>query len=531
MPARPAELALESNAMSDLGFWRLAAADPARTVLVAPDDREVSAGELLGRVNQVSRGLRELGLERGDSVAVVLPNGLPMIETYLAAMQIGLYFTPINNHLVGPEIAYILRDSGAQVFVTDERFAEAATAAATEIGFPSDRRFMAGRAAPGFRPYAELHEGRSTDAPDDRSSGQPMHYTSGTTGRPKGVKRSLADLDPDDMGGLFAMFLTLFGIEEHNGNVHLTCSPLYHTAVLMWTGCSLHLGHRVVLMDKWTPEGMLDRIDRYGVTTTHMVPTQFHRLLALPEGERSAYDVSSLRHVVHGAAPCPPEIKRRMIDWWGDCVTEYYAATEGGGTIAPAAVWLERPGTVGQPWPGAEVRILDEEGNDVPTGEVGTVYMALAQVSFEYKGDAAKTNENRKDGFFTVGDVGVLDADGYLYLRDRKSDMIISGGVNIYPAEIEGVLLTNPKVGDAAVFGVPHPDWGEEIKAVIEPAAGVRADDALADELLDFCAGKLAKFKTPKSVDFIVEMPRDPSGKLFKRRLRDPFWEGRERAI
>lgn len=518
--------------MSEIGFWRLAAADSDRVVLVTPDDRQVGAGELLGRVNQISHGLRALGLQGGDSVAVVLPNGLPMVETYLAAMQIGLYFTPINHHLVGPEIAYILADSEAKAFVTHERFAEGATAAADEIDFPTERRFMAGAAAAaGFRPYDELSDGQPDTAPADRVAGQPMHYTSGTTGRPKGVKRGLNDIDPDDMGALFAMFLMLFGIEAGGGNVHLTCSPLYHTAVLMWTSCSLHLGHQIVLMDKWTPAGMLERIDRYGVTTTHMVPTQFHRLLALPEAERHQYDVSSLRQVVHGAAPCPPEIKRQMIEWWGDCVTEYYAATEGGGTIAPAEVWLERPGTVGQPWPGAEVRILDEAGQDVPTGEVGTVYMALAQVNFEYKGDAAKTDENRQDGFFTVGDVGLLDADGYLYLRDRKSDMIISGGVNIYPAEIEGVLLTNPKVGDAAVFGVPNDDWGEEIKAVIEPAAGVEPTDDLAGELLDFCAGRLAGFKTPRTIDFTVEMPRDPSGKLFKRRLRDPFWEGRQRAI
>ncbi len=517
--------------MSENGFWRLAAADPDRVVLVTPDDRQVAAGDLLGRVNQISHGLRALGLQRGDSVAVVLPNGLPMMETYLAAMQIGLYYTPINHHLVGPEIAYILADSEAKALVTDERFAEGATAAVDEIDFPAERRFMAGTPAPGFRPFDELAEGQPATTPDNRIAGQPMHYTSGTTGRPKGVKRGLNDIDPDDMGALFAMFLMLFGIESGGDNVHLTCSPLYHTAVLMWTSCSLHLGHQVVLMDKWTPTGMLERIDRYGVTTTHMVPTQFHRLLALPEAERERFDISSLRQVVHGAAPCPPEIKRQMIEWWGDCVTEYYAATEGGGTIAPAEVWLERPGTVGRPWAGAEVRVLDEAGQDVPTGEVGTVYMALAQVNFEYKGDAAKTDQNRKDGFFTVGDVGLLDADGYLYLRDRKSDMIISGGVNIYPAEIEGVLLTNPKVGDAAVFGVPNEDWGEEIKAVLEPAAGVEPSDDLAAELLEFCAGRVAGFKTPKTVDFIIEMPRDPSGKLFKRRLRDPYWEGRQRAI
>jgi long-chain acyl-CoA synthetase len=240
--------------------------------------------------------------------------------------------------------------------------------------------------------------------------------------------------------------------------------------------------------------------------------------------------------MVHAAAPCPPEVKRRMIEWWGDAVMEYYAATEGGGTIVTAKEWLERPGTVGKAWAGAEVRIFDDAGEPVPTGEVGTVYMSLAQANFEYKGDATKTKANRirtDDGgaFFTVGDVGVLDEDGYLFLRDRKIDMIISGGVNIYPAEIEGELLTHPKVGDVAVFGIPHPDWGEEVKAVVEPAAGTEGGPALADELHAFAKERLASYKRPKTFDFIAEMPRDPSGKLYKRKLRDPYWEGVERAI
>ena len=224
-------------------------------------------------------------------------------------------------------------------------------------------------------------------------------------------------------------------------------------------------------------------------------------------------------------------MKRRMIEWWGDAVMEYYAATEGGGTIVTAKEWLERPGTVGKPWPGSEVRILDDDGNQLATGEIGTVYMSLAQANFEYKGDPEKTAANRRDGFFTVGDVGYLDEDGYLFLCDRKIDMIISGGVNIYPSEIEGVFLTNPKVGDVAVFGIPNEDWGEEVKAVIEPAAGVAADDALEADLRAFADAQLASYKRPRSYDFIAEMPRDPSGKLYKRKLRDPYWEGRDRAI
>jgi long-chain acyl-CoA synthetase len=316
-----------------------------------------------------------------------------------------------------------------------------------------------------------------------------------------------------------------------DGNVHITGSPLYHTAVLMWTANALHMGHTVVVMDKWSPEGMLQLIDEHQVTTSHMVPTQFHRLLALPDDVRAKYDVSSTRCMVHAAAPCPPDVKRRMIDWWGDSIMEYYAATEGGGTIVTAAEWLTKPGTVGKAWPGSEIRILDDDLKDVPTGQEGTVYMSLALANFEYKGDPEKTNANRTDGFFTVGDWGLLDEDGYLFLKDRKADMIISGGVNIYPAEIEGTLLTFPKIADVAVFGIPNEDWGEEVKAVIEPAPGVTAGPALADEILAWCGEHVARYKAPRSIDFVTSMPRDPNGKLYKRKLRDPYWVGRERAI
>ena len=516
--------------MAELGFFRQAAADPERVALVAPDGTEVTAARLAARANQVSHGLRALGVERGDTIAVVVPNGVEMMELVLGAQQIGLYMTPINHHLVGPEIAYIVRDSDAKVLVGHERFAGALTVAADEANFPEDRRFAIG-SIPGWRPYRDLTDGQPDTRPDNRTSGAPMHYTSGTTGQPKGVKRALADIDPDEMGALYSMFLMMFGVQPEDGNVHITGSPLYHTAVLLWTTNSLHLGHKVVLMDKWSPEEMLRLIDRHRVTTSHMVPTQFHRLLALPDDVRSKYDVSSLRCMVHAAAPCPIEIKRRMIDWWGDSIMEYYAATEGGGTIVTAKEWVERPGTVGKAWTGSEIRILDDDGNQLPPAQIGTVYMALAQASFEYKGDPEKTSANRRDGFFTVGDVGELDEDGYLFLRDRKIDMIISGGVNIYPAEIEGTFLTCPLVGDVAIFGIPNEDWGEEIKAVVEPAEGQQAGPALEAQLREFAEANLASYKRPKSYDFTTEMPRDPSGKLYKRKLRDPYWEGVQRAI
>jgi long-chain acyl-CoA synthetase len=358
-----------------------------------------------------------------------------------------------------------------------------------------------------------------------------MNYTSGTTGKPKGVRRPLPEGAPEDGAIGFSGMLFMFGLQPHDDNVHICGSPLYHTAVLVFAGGAIHAGHTVVLMDKWTPAEMLRLIEKYKVTNSHMVPTQFHRLLALPADERAKYDVSSLRHMVHAAAPCPPEIKRQMIEWWGNVIDEYYAASEGGGTIVFAEEWLQKPGTVGKPWPISEVVILDDDGNELPAGEIGTVYMSMQTGNFEYYKDKEKTEKNRRGKYFTVGDVGLLDEDGWLFLRDRKTDMIISGGANIYPAEIEAVLLTMPKVGDAAVFGIPHEDWGEEVKAVIEPADGVEPTDEVAAEILAFCADKLAKFKTPKTIDFIADMPRDPNGKLYKRKLRDPYWEGRERAI
>jgi long-chain acyl-CoA synthetase len=326
-------------------------------------------------------------------------------------------------------------------------------------------------------------------------------------------------------------FLGLFGVKPEDDNVHICGSPLYHTAVLVFASCSLHMGHPVVLMDKWTPEGMLELIEKYRVTTSHMVPTQFHRLLALPEEERARYDVSSCRCMVHAAAPCPVETKLRMLDWWGDSIYEYYAATEGGGTVVSPLEWRRFPGTVGRAWASSEIRVLDDDGRDTPPDTPGTVYIKLGAADFKYKDDNEKTEENRREGFFTVGDIGYLNEDGYLFLCDRKSDMIISGGVNIYPAEIENVLLTHPKVADAAVFGIPHADWGEEVKAVIEPVSDLDPDEALAADILAFCSDKLARYKTPRSIDFTHDMPRDPNGKLYKRKLRDPYWKDRERAI
>jgi long-chain acyl-CoA synthetase len=514
----------------ELGLWKIAQAHPDMLAVVCPDGRETTYAELAAMANRYSHGLEAHGLSTGDSVAVLLPNGVELLAVYFAALQSGLYLVPINWHLVGPEVAYILGDSEAEVFVAHERFADAATHAADGAGVPASGRFAVGGVA-GFRGLDELGEGQPDTLPKDRTAGAPMQYTSGTTGRPKGVKRPLTGGVPEEVAERLSLFFSLFGMRPFDDNVHICGSPMYHTAVLVWASTSVQVGHPAVLMDRWEPRQMLELIEGYRVTQSHMVPTQFHRLLSVPEDERKQYDLSSLRYMVHGAAPCPKEVKKAMIDWWGPVVIDYYAATEGGGTLIGSEEWLRKPGSVGRAWPGSEIKIFDDDARELPAGEIGTVYMRMAGSDFSYKGDADKTRKNRIDGFFTVGDVGYLDEDGYLFLCDRKSDMIISGGVNIYPAEIEAELSVHPKVADVAVFGIPHPDWGEEIKAVVQPAEGAFAGDALTQELLEYAGQRLAKFKRPKSIDYVEQMPRDPNGKLYKRKLRDPYWQGRETAI
>jgi len=513
-------------------FWTRAAKHPAHVAVVDADERHITAGELLANGNQLSHGLRSLGLRRGDSLAAMLPNSSEAIEVYLGMQQIGLYLTPINYHLVGPEIAYILQDCEAQVFVVHERYAEVCRLAVEETRFPADRVFSVGR-IDGFKRYAELKDGRPTTRPEPRALGAVMNYTSGTTGRPKGVRRALSDspIEENDLGAPLAGYNVA---PDEPDNVHLLACPWYHTAPLIMAGPSVHLGHPLVIMDRFQAERALELIERYRVTITHLVPTQFVRLLAVPEADRRRYDTSSLRHLIHGAAPCAPDVKRRMIDWLGPVLDEYYNSTEGvGGTIIFSDEWLRKPGSVGKARDNNEIVILDDGGNLLPAGEIGTVYsVSRGRALFEYFRDPEKTEQSRRGEYRTVGDVGYLDEDGYLFLSDRKSDMIISGGVNIYPAEIESVLITHPRVADVAVFGIPNPEWGEEVKAVVELLPGQRtSDEAARADLLEFLQGRVARYKLPRSIDFLDALPRDPNGKLYKRRLRDPYWVGQERAI
>jgi long-chain acyl-CoA synthetase len=511
------------------GFWRAAEEDPDRLALILPDGREVRAGELAASVNRLVHGLRARGIGPDSVVAALQPNGAPLVELLLAAMQAGWHYTPINSHLRPGEVAHILRDSRAAAFFGHAQHADLCAAAADEAGVARAGRFAEGD-VPGFEPVDALKHGQPDARPDARLAGQFMQYTSGTTGRPKAVRRAIPALDPDVMVAMLAPNLYRYDLEPGGDHVHLVTSPMYHLAPLSFGYFSLHFEHPVVLMDGWDAERALALIERHRVTTTHMVPTQFQRLIRLPADVRARYDVSSLRHVMHAAAPCPIELKRAMLAWWGPVIYEYYGATEGGGTMVRAEEWLAHPGTVGRPWSGADVKVLDDSGRECGPGEIGTVYLKLS-MDFDYKDDPEKTRANRLGGYFTVGDVGELDAEGYLFLRDRKIDMIISGGVNVYPAEVEAVLLGHPEVADAAVFGIPHEEWGEEVKAVIEPSAGVSPGADLERRLLAHCTEQLAKYKCPRSIEFRDALPRDPNGKLYKRLLRDPYWEGRDRRI
>ncbi|MDI6097385.1 acyl-CoA synthetase [Actinoplanes sp. NEAU-A12] len=515
--------------MTGIGMWNIAAERPQLTAIVEPGGRTLTYGELAAEADRIGRGLHDAGLRAGDTVALLLPNGADILTAYYAAVQIGLHVVPLNWHLTAAELGYILRDSGARAFLSHARFTDLARDAAAEAALPGAACFAAG-GIPGFRSLDTLGTSGS-GRPSPRTLGALMVYTSGTSGRPKGVRRPLPGLDPDQVAPVSLWFFGLFGLRPFDDHVHLCCSPLYHTAVMNFAVISLQFGHTVVVMDHWDASEFLRLIERHRVTHSHMVPTQFRRLLALPSSFRSQVDVSSMRAMIHGAAPCPQPVKREMLDWFGPVVIEYYAASEGGGTLINATEWLARPGSVGRAWPGSRVRVLDDDGKDLPPGEPGTVYLQMGDATFEYHGDAEKTRASWRDRMFTVGDIGYLDEDGYLFLCDRASDVIITGGVNVYPAEIENELAVHPAVADAAVFGIPHDEWGEEIKAVVEPAPGVTPGPALTTELLAFLGGRLARFKLPRTVDYVTALPRDPNGKLYKRLLRAPYWSGRDRAI
>jgi long-chain acyl-CoA synthetase len=506
-----------------------AAQDPDRAAIVMAESGEVvTYAELDRRSRQGARLLHELGLRFGDGIAFCLENHPRFFEVTWAAQRSGLRYTAISTRLTPPEVAYIVQDSGAKVLVVSASKPELAEALRTECpGLVA--RFALGGALPGYPSWEEVIATRS-DAPlDEEHEGAPMLYSSGTTGRPKGVKHTLRPVPLGTAPPLVRLIQGLYGATADS--VYLSPAPLYHAAPLGFNLAFQRVGATCVVMERFDARQALRLIERHRVTHSQWVPTMFVRMLKLAEEERHAHDLSSHRVAVHAAAPCPIAVKEQMIEWWGPILQEYYAGTEGNGFCAiDSHQWLAHKGSVGRAL-NAKVHILDERFEDVPPGEVGTIYFE-SDIRFEYHNAPEKTAESRSpQGYTTLGDVGTIDEEGWLYLTDRKAHMIISGGVNIYPQETEDVLITHPKVADVAVIGVPNEDFGEEVKAVVQPVDMAEAGPALAEELIAFCRERLSSLKCPRSVDFEAELPRHPTGKLYKRLLRDRYWTGRASRI
>jgi len=525
----------ELDVADDVGFWRLAPKRRDSVGITDPTGASLTFGEMYDKVNQTSHLFVSLGLKMGDTIAVIARNRNETMITYLAAMQCGLYYTPINYHALVGDIAYILKDSDSLLVVCHPDFADKAAEAADQAGIAANRRISLGEVS-GFTPLSSLITSMPASLPTNRPAGQVLQYTSGTTGRPKGVRRKVSGVDADTASASLKWVLGMYGINSDKGGCMLMTTPVYHTAGLNISALALHFGISLVLMDNWTPESMLEHVEKFRANMTVVVPTQFVRLLKLPTEVRESFDISSLEWAIHGAAPCSPEIKRQMIEWWGPIIFEYYGSTEVGGTFVNSHDWLKHPGTVGKPGPVTKLRILDDEGNELPAGQVGRVFMRQGDDQVEYLHDPEKTAQSRVRDMMTVGDIGWLDEEGYLYLAGRTSEVMIVGGVNIYPAEIENALLEHPAISDACVFGVPHDEYGEEIfAAVVAREKGVVDGTPRANELLEVvmehCRTSLAKYKCPRTISFREEIPRDPNGKMYRKKLRDPFWEGRERGI
>jgi long-chain acyl-CoA synthetase len=499
--------------------------------IMAGSGETVTYGEYEARSNRLAHLLRGHGLRRLDHFSVFMENNARYMECCGAGERSGLYYTAVNSHLTGDELAYILDNSESRVLIASRATLEVALQAIPQC--PKLELCLLVNEGDGpvpdavgpFIDYVEAVSAFPSTPIDDEYLGAAMLYSSGTTGRPKGIIRSLPEVAPAQALGLFDFLLKMWRYRE--GMVYLSPAPLYHSAPQGATGLTIRVGGTVIIMERFDPEEYLALVEKYKVTHSQLVPTMFSRMLKLPEAVRTKYDVSSLEWVVHAAAPCPVPVKQEMIEWWGPKILEYYGATEAiGFTFCDSYEWLSHPGTVGKVIGTiGELHVCDDDMNELPTGTPGTLWFKTPN-RLNYFHDPEKSLENTSpDGMMsTTSDVGYIDEDGFVFLTDRKTFMIISGGVNIYPQECENLLITHPKVADAAVFGIPNPDLGEEVKAAIELMPGNEPGPELERELIAFCQEHLAKQKCPRSIDFEEHLPRLPTGKLYKRVLRDKYW-------
>lgn len=511
--------------MDNLFPDNIAATDPDRAAyIMAGSGTTVSYGELVADSKAISRLLWSRGLRHGDTIAIFMENHPSLLKVAWAAQRTGLRYVALSSRLTAPEVAYILGDSGARALFTTDALVDTAAAALDQPGAPTiDSLFVAGSAARGFASMTAEIDATPTDVEPDEREGIDFLYSSGTTGKPKGVLTPLA-LDPLGVPpGFYAIFYALWNITADT--VYLSPAPLFHAAPLRINMAVHRVGGTCIVMEHFEPEDALALIETHRVTHTQMVPAMFVRMLGLPEATRAAYDVSSLRCVVHAAAPCPVETKRAMIDWLGPVIYEYYSATEAYlFTALDSHEWLAHPGSVGRPLVGTP-HILDALGEELPAGESGQIW-SESPATFEYHNAPDKTAESHNDlGWSTVGDIGYLDSDGYLYISDRRADMIIRGGVNVYPRESEDALIAHPKVADAAVFGIPDTELGEAVHAVVVAAEGTAPGPELAAELLSHLHERLAKYKCPAEIEFADSLPRHATGKLYKRLLKDKYWQ------
>ncbi len=496
--------------------------------IIAGSGAVVTFGELEDRSNRLAQVFRARGLKPGDHIALLMENQKRFYEVCWAAQRAGLYFTAISTRLTAPEAAYIVTDCGAKMLIASHAMAKVAADLPGQVPGVGTL-LMTDGTVPGFDSYEDAVAAMPAMPIADETSGVDMLYSSGTTGRPKGVKLPLTGEPIEYVSPQGMASRMLYGFDENT--VYLSPAPLYHAAPLRFNMWIMRVGGTCVIMEHFDAEEYLRLVEKYRATHSQLVPTMFVRMLKLPEAVRAQYDVSSLKVAIHAAAPCPIEVKRAMINWWGPILMEYYAGTEGNGsTFINSADWLTHPGSVGRSLV-AKLHIVGDDGEELPPGEPGTIYFSGGP-EFTYHNDAEKTAQTRNDkGWSTLGDVGYVDEEGFLYLTDRKAFMIISGGVNIYPQEVENLLIGHPKVADVAVFGVPNEEFGEEVKAVVQPMVWSDAGPALEADIIGYCRQHLAHLKCPKSVDFEPELPRHPTGKLYKRLLRDRYWGNKDSRI